>query len=117
MPAAAMDAAGVCAVSWPALTYCVVKAVEPQLMTDDAEKFEPLTVSVNADPPAVAMAGERLVMAGVGAGMTIVMVALATALVLKLAAAAMALTVCVELTVNDDEFAVDAVVGGEPSVV
>lgn len=39
------------AVSWLALTKCVVKAVAPNDTTELLTKFAPLTVSVNVAPP------------------------------------------------------------------
>ena len=61
-------AAGTCAVSCVALTYCVFKVVVPQLMVDAAVNPAPFTVSVKAALPALMNAGERLDNDGGGAG-------------------------------------------------
>ena len=52
------------AVTWVALTRFVVSAVLPQRICAPDTKFVPVTVSVNAAPPATAVAGLRLVIAG-----------------------------------------------------
>lgn len=63
-PAFAIRLAGTAAVSWVALTNVVVRAVLPHCTVAPETKFVPLTVRVNAAPPATADAGERLVMVG-----------------------------------------------------
>lgn len=63
-PAFAIRLAGTAAVSWLALTNVVVSAVLPHCTVAPETKFVPLTVRVNAAPPATAEAGERLVMVG-----------------------------------------------------
>jgi hypothetical protein len=61
-----MSAAVIAAVTCVLLTNVVVR-LEPFHMTEDVlTKFEPLTVSVNAAPPTVALGGVRLVIEGVG---------------------------------------------------
>jgi hypothetical protein len=76
-PEVAIRLAGTAAVSCVALTYVVVSAVLPHCTVEPETKFVPLTVSVNAAPPAVVEAGERLVMVG-----AITYAALATPLLL-----------------------------------
>jgi hypothetical protein len=66
VPAPAMSLAGTDAVSCASLMNVVVSAVPFQLTVEDATKPVPLTVSVNALPPAVVLAGARLLMAGTG---------------------------------------------------
>ena len=64
--AAVIRLAGTAAVSWPAFTN-VVDNPEPFHCTDAPERNPlPLTVSVNADPPTVALVGFRDVSMGVG---------------------------------------------------
>ena len=63
-PTVAIRFAGTEAVSWFALTYVVVSAVLPQFTVAPGTKFVPLTVRVNAAPPAVTEEGERLLMVG-----------------------------------------------------
>jgi hypothetical protein len=65
-PDEAMAAAGIAAVNCVALTNVVVRAVPPKLTTEAAMKFVPLTVSVNAAPPAMAVFGEIAMIVGVG---------------------------------------------------
>src|SRR4029453_5828412 len=59
VPAPAMSAAGIAAVSWLALTNVVVRLVPFHLTVAPLAKFEPVTVNVNAGPPACAGLGER----------------------------------------------------------
>jgi hypothetical protein len=83
VPADAMSAAGIDAVSCVAETNVVVRLAPFQRTTEPATKFEPFTVSVNAAPPAVVVDGERDVTAGTGllavTVMGIVVVALCSA--------------------------------------
>jgi hypothetical protein len=66
VPAAAMSAAVIAAVSCVVLTN-VVPRLDPFHCTDELEiKFVPLTVSVNASPPTVLEVGLRLVIVGAG---------------------------------------------------
>jgi hypothetical protein len=65
-PAETMAAAGIAAVSWVELMNVVVADVAPKLTIEAATKFAPLTVSVKAAPPAMALFGETEVTAGVG---------------------------------------------------
>ena len=58
LPAAAMSAAVIAAVSWEALMKVVALAAPLNFTTEPATKPAPFTVSVNAAPPAVALAGE-----------------------------------------------------------
>ena len=53
VPAAAMSLAGIAAVSCVALTNVVVRAAPFHCTTEPETKLLPLTVSVNAGPPAV----------------------------------------------------------------
>jgi hypothetical protein len=66
VPAAAMSAAVICAVSWVLLPKVVLLALPFHRTTDEALKFVPVTVSVNAAPPAVAVEGEIEVSVGAG---------------------------------------------------
>lgn len=66
LPAAAMSAAVMAAVSCVALTNVVVFAVPLNFTAEDDTKPVPLTVSVKAAPPAVAPVGESEVIAGAG---------------------------------------------------
>ena len=59
VPAAAMSVAGICAVSWVALTKVVVRVAPFQRTTELLTKLLPFTVSVKAGPPATALLGER----------------------------------------------------------
>ena len=69
VPATAMSAALIDAVSCVALTYVVVRFVAFHLTTELEMKLVPLTVKVKADPPAVADAGLRVEIVGTGAGL------------------------------------------------
>jgi hypothetical protein len=64
LPAEAMSLAGIAAVSCVALTNVVVRFAPFTWTVDPLTKFEPLAVSVNAGPPAVAVLGEMLVSDG-----------------------------------------------------
>jgi hypothetical protein len=66
VPAAAMSAAVIWAVSWVLLPNVVLLALPFQRTTDEVLKFVPVTVSVNAAPPAVAFDGEIEVSVGAG---------------------------------------------------
>ena len=59
VPAAVMSLAGICAVSWVALTKAVVRGAPFQSTTELLTKLLPFTVSVKACPPAAALLGER----------------------------------------------------------
>ena len=65
-PAVAMSAAEMAAVSWVLLTKVVVRDVPFHCTTEVDRKFVPVTVSVNAEPPAVALLGETIVSVGMG---------------------------------------------------
>jgi len=69
-PAVAISAAVIAAVNWLALLNVVVLATPLKFTTDVEMKFVPFTVRVNAEPPAVTLAGE--IDATVGAGLLIV---------------------------------------------
>src|SRR5678816_2644732 len=66
LPALAMSPALIVAVSCVELTNVVVRAAPFQRTTDPDTKLVPLTVSVNADPPAAALLGESDVSVGTG---------------------------------------------------
>jgi len=66
VPAVAMSAGVIDAVTCVALTNAVVRALPLKFTTEDELKFVPFTVSVNAAPPFVALAGESVVIAGTG---------------------------------------------------
>ena len=66
VPAVAMSVAGMLAVSRVSLTYVVVRSLPFQRRTEPLTKFVPLTVRANAEPPAMALAGLRLVIVGAG---------------------------------------------------
>jgi hypothetical protein len=66
VPAVAMLPAGIWAVILTVVTYVVASGVPFQLTTELPTKLLPLTVSVNAAPPAVALEGDNEVMAGAG---------------------------------------------------
>ena len=59
LPAAAISAAGIAAVSWVALTKVVVRFAPFQRTTEPLTKLLPFTVSVKAGPPPAALLGER----------------------------------------------------------
>src|SRR5262249_62343208 len=59
VPAAAMSAAPIVAVSCPALTNVVARALPFHRTLAPLTKFEPVTVSVNPAPPAGAELGDR----------------------------------------------------------
>ena len=64
VPPVAMSLAGTEAVTCVLLTYVVVSPVPFHRTVDPETKFVPVTVRVNAAPPAVAEVGERVVMVG-----------------------------------------------------
>ena len=66
VPAAAMSAAVIAAVICVALTNVVAFAAPLKFTTEDALKFVPFTVRVNAAPPLVALVGESVVIVGTG---------------------------------------------------
>ena len=66
VPATAMSEARIEAVSWVEETYVVVRSAPFQRTTEPETKFVPFTVRVNADPPAIAEEGLRLVVVGTG---------------------------------------------------
>ena len=66
VPAVAISPKVIAAVNCVPLTKVVVRFVPFHLTTAPETKLFPLTVSVKANPPAVAEAGDRVVMAGVG---------------------------------------------------
>jgi hypothetical protein len=66
LPAVAISAAEIAAVSWWLLENVVVRAAPFHFTTEVVTKFEPFTVSVKAAPPAVALAGEMEVTVGLG---------------------------------------------------
>ena len=66
VPADAMSAAVIAAVSWVEDTYVVVRLAPFHCTMEPLTKLLPLTVSVKAAPPAVADVGLRLVVAGTG---------------------------------------------------
>jgi hypothetical protein len=72
VPAEAISAARIEAASWVDETYVVVRAVPFHLTTDPEMKLVPLTVSVKAEPPAVAELGLRLVVVGTGLSGTLI---------------------------------------------
>jgi hypothetical protein len=53
-------------ISWVPLTKLVVRGLPLKYTTEVGRKFRPVTVSVNAAVPAVALAGERVMIAGTG---------------------------------------------------
>ena len=79
VPAAAMSAAGIAAVSWVALTKVVVRFAPFQRTTEPLTKLLPFTVSVKAGPPATALLGESVVNVGVEAPVIVKVRALETA--------------------------------------
>src|SRR5215471_19289083 len=66
VPAVAMSLAGMLAVTCVALTKVVVRLLPLTWTVAPLAKLVPLTVNVNAAPPAVALLGERLLMVGTG---------------------------------------------------
>ncbi len=66
VPAVAMSAARIVAVTCVALTNVVVFAVPLKFTTAPETKFVPFTVSVNPAPPATALVGESVVIVGGG---------------------------------------------------
>lgn len=66
VPAVAMSAAAMAAVNWVALLKVVVFVAPLKVTTDGVTKPVPLTVSVKAAPPSVALVGARDVSTGAG---------------------------------------------------
>jgi len=66
VPAVAMSAAEIAAVSWVLLENVVVRGDPFQFTTEVVTKPEPFTVSVKPGPPAVALLGEMEVTFGLG---------------------------------------------------
>src|SRR6266404_29508 len=66
VPAVAMSAAVMAAVSWVALTKVVVRVLPFQRTVEPLRKLAPFTVRVNASPPANALPGDRLLRVGAG---------------------------------------------------
>ena len=66
-PAAARSLAGMAAVNRDSLTYVVARSAAFQRTTEFVAKLPPLTVSMNAAPPAVPDVGESDDSVGVGA--------------------------------------------------
>src|SRR6267143_5645078 len=66
VPAVAMSAAVMAAVSWVALTKGVVRVLPFQRTVEPLRKLAPFTVRVNASPPANALPGDRLLRVGAG---------------------------------------------------
>jgi hypothetical protein len=64
VPAVAISAAVIGAVNWVAETNVVLRLEPFHCTTESLTKLPPLTVSVNAGPPAVAEAGLRLLIEG-----------------------------------------------------
>src|SRR5256886_1474533 len=67
-----MSEAEIAAWSWVALPNVVVRAAPFQRTTDEPMKLLPVTVSVNAAPPATTVLGDREVSVGLGFGAVIV---------------------------------------------
>lgn len=66
VPAAAISAAAIAAVSWVVLTNVVVFDTPLKVIADVDTNPVPFTVRVNAAPPAVALVGEMEATAGAG---------------------------------------------------
>src|SRR5206468_973849 len=66
VPAVAMSAAAICAVSWVLLPNVVDRAVPFHWTTAEATKFVPVTVSVKAGSPPVALGGGMELNGGAG---------------------------------------------------
>lgn len=66
VPAVAISVAGIAAVNCVALTKVVVRKPPFHHTVESLMKFEPLIVSVNAAPPAIAEVGLRVVIVGTG---------------------------------------------------
>src|SRR2546422_935528 len=69
-----MSEVEIAAWSWVALPNVVVRSAPFQRTTDEPMKLLPVTVSVNAAPPATAVLGDREVSVGLGVGAVIVKV-------------------------------------------
>src|SRR5215470_4725709 len=66
LPALAMSAGGIAAVSCVLLPKVVGRSAPFQRTTESETKFCPVTVSVNAGPPACVLSGESAVRRGTG---------------------------------------------------
>src|SRR5882672_2908569 len=110
LPAVAMSAGTIAAVTCVALTNVVVLVLPLKPTTAPGTKFDPFTVNVKPAPPAIALDGERAVIAGTelftvngefpevpppGAGFVTVMLKDPAA---AISAAVMAAVICVALT-------------------
>src|SRR5690242_339075 len=65
-PATAMSDAGIEALNWLELTKVVARFAPAILTTEPGTKFAPLTVNVNAGPPAVTLTGDMAASDGTG---------------------------------------------------
>lgn len=72
VPPAAISAAVIAAVSWVALTNVVTRGLPLIFATDELMKLVPVSVSVNAAPPELTVAGEIEVSVGTGFAAVIV---------------------------------------------
>src|SRR5437667_291784 len=72
VPCVAMSEAEIAAWSWVALPNVVVRSAPFQRTTDEPMKLLPVTLSVNAAPPATTVLGDREVSVGLGFGAVIV---------------------------------------------
>jgi hypothetical protein len=66
LPPVAISDARIAAVTWVALTKVVARVLPLKLTVELLRKLAPFTVKVKPTPPAVALDGEMLVMAGTG---------------------------------------------------
>ena len=71
VPAAAISAAAIEAVSWVAFTKVVVRLDPPHCTAEPLTKLVPLTVRVNPELPAVVDEGLRLVIVGAAGGLMV----------------------------------------------
>src|SRR5882672_4353831 len=72
VPCVAISEAEIAAWSWVALPNVVVRSAPFQRTTDEPTKLLPVTVTVNAAPPAAAVLGDRELSVGLGFGAVIV---------------------------------------------
>jgi hypothetical protein len=70
-PADAIKLAGTTADSSVALEYVVARTMEPHFAVETGVKFNPMMVSVKAEPPEAAEAGLRLISVGVAASASV----------------------------------------------